>query len=98
MIERIQIENNYYENSNATLNDVILKNNELIIVVWDNNTVSTHFVILDEERIKIDDAPAFFETKRFNPFIEIEHNGTKLKISAVGLWAKRYNELTNFKR
>ena len=92
MIERIQIENNYYENSNATLNNVILKNNELIIVVWDNNTVSTYFIILDEERIKNNDGRTSFETIKFNPFIEIEHNGTKLKISAVGLWAKRYNE------
>lgn len=92
MIEKIQVENNYYENSNPILDNVVLKNNELIIIVWDNNTVSTHFLILEEERIKNNDGRTSFETIKFNPFIKIEHNGTNLKISAVGLWAKRYNE------
>lgn len=92
MIEKIQVENNYYENSNPILDNVVLKNNELIIIVWDNNTISTHFLILEEERIKNNDGRTSFETIKFNPFIKIEHNGTNLKISAVGLWAKRYNE------
>ena len=92
MIEKIQVEDNLWKNSNAILDNVVLANNELLIIIWDNNTVSTHFLILDEERIKNNDGRTSFETIKFNPFIEIEHNGTKLKISAVGLWAKRYNE------
>lgn len=92
MIERIQVENNYYKNSNATLNDIVLKNNEFLFIIWDNNTVSTHCLILNEERIEFNDGHCSFEVSKFNPFIEIEHNGTKLKISAVGLWAKRKSD------
>jgi hypothetical protein len=92
MIEKIQVENNYYKNSNAVLNNVILTNNEFLFIIWDNNTVSTHYLILNEERINFDDGHSSFEISKFNPFIEIEHNGTKLKISAVGLWAKRKSD------
>jgi hypothetical protein len=92
MSERIQVENNYYKNSNAILNDVILKNNECLFIIWDNNIVSTHFLILDEERIDFNDGHCTFEVNKFNPFIEIEHNGTKLKISAVGLKAERKSD------
>ena len=92
MIEKIQVEDNLWKNSNAILDNIVLKNNELIIVFWDNNTVSTHFLILEKERIKNNDGRTSFETIKFNPFIEIEHNGTKLKISAVGLRAKKYND------
>ena len=92
MSEKIQIENNYYSDSNAFLDGIILKNNEAIYIHWNDSTITKHFLILDKESIHYSDGRTYLDTFRFNPFIEIEHNGTKLKISAVGLWAKRYNE------
>lgn len=89
-MNKIQLEKEEMgKNVNSLLNDIPLIDGKNVIITWKNNIHSCHKIILEKRKIIFDDGHCKIETFHFYPFIEIIHEATKLKISALGLTALR---------
>ncbi len=71
------------------LNNEPLVEGQLIEVKWKNRTVSKHHIELEGSMVNNSCHNDNWTVIHYRPFIEVDHNDTKILVSAFGLKARR---------